>query len=183
MFASALCRHRPWWYLSRGLTPPPRPLRWPSGSSSSTLCPNGCGSPPTQTTPLAPCSTPKSSSAPVASKWVRRHHQPAPPSAANCSSMPSASSSGASPAAPALGSPPRLFPASGRIVGFRPYSTRLGLSVIPRMPHWFACTILASGFGLATVVLEFSLQGWITVLPPCSCRLEVWCAWSDTTLW
>jgi len=59
----------------------------------------------TQITPPAPCSTPKSPSAPAASKWVRHHHQPAPPNAANCSAMPSASSSGAPPAAPAPGWP------------------------------------------------------------------------------
>jgi len=32
------------------------------------------------------------------------------------------------------------------------------------MPHWFVCTILASGFGLATVVLGFDLQGAITLI-------------------
>jgi hypothetical protein len=32
------------------------------------------------------------------------------------------------------------------------------------MPHWFACTILASGFGLATVILGFDLQGAITLI-------------------
>ena len=37
-------------------------------------------------------------------------------------------------------------------------------SVEPRMPHWFVCTILASGFGLATVVLGFDLQGAITLI-------------------
>ena len=31
------------------------------------------------------------------------------------------------------------------------------------MVYWFVCTILASGFGLATVVLGFDRQGWITV--------------------
>jgi hypothetical protein len=31
------------------------------------------------------------------------------------------------------------------------------------MPYWFACTILAIGFGLAAVLIGFACQGWITV--------------------
>ena len=44
---------------------------------------------------------------------------PAPLNAASCFGMPCASPSGAPPAPPAPGSPPRLFPASGWIVGCR----------------------------------------------------------------
>ena len=31
------------------------------------------------------------------------------------------------------------------------------------MPYWFIRTILVSGFGLATLVLGFDRQSWITV--------------------
>ena len=47
--------------------------------------------------------------------------------------------------------------------------TRPGISVFPRMPYWFACAIPESGFGLATALLGFDLQGALTApsLPVC----------------
>jgi hypothetical protein len=49
------------------------------------------------------------------------------------------------------------------LISGAPLASGWGISVVLQMPYWFIRTILVSGFGLATLVLGFDRQSWITV--------------------